>query len=621
MCEFMNRMQKIMLYRIFVSIVLFIIVVILPISGLAGFFAFLIPYLVIGWDVIYKTIKHARKLDIFDENSLMFIATIGAFALNECAEAVMVVLLYQIGELFQDCASDFSRKSISSLMDIWPDYANLKRKDGAIEKVLPNEVKVGDIIVVKPGEKVPLDGVVKKGFSSVDTSSMTGESAPEDLKAGDEIVSGCVNMTGVLEVRVQKAFGESTVVKVLDLIENSKNKKAKSENFIKKFARIYTPCVVIAAALLAIFPVIFFSQGFEIWLERALIFLVISCPCALVISIPMSLFGGIGGASRAGILVKGGNYLETLAKAKTVVFDKTGTLTNGKFSVIDVNSNDFAESELIEIAALAESHIHHPIANSIKSEYGKQIDESRVKNVSQIGGLGAKATVDGNKVCIGNEKFMRDMGVEFDRVDSAGTVVYLTLNGKYIGNIVISDKIKEGSGRAVCELKSRGIDRVIMLTGDRKIIGENVAKQLNIDRCWCELLPNEKVEKLEQFLKNRRSGQSVVFVGDGVNDAPVLSLSDVGIAMGAIGSDAAMEAADVVLMDDDIEKIPLAIKISKKTMNIVKQNIIFSLGVKFVILFLGSLGITNMWLAIFADVGVSMIAILNALRTLKVKNK
>ena len=621
MCEFMNRMQKIMLYRIFLSVVLFIIVVILPISGWLRFFAFLIPYLVVGWDVIYKTVKHACKLDIFDENSLMFIATIGAFALNECAEAVMVVLLYQIGELFQDCASDFSRKSISSLMDIRPDYANLKLENGATRKVLPNEVGIGDIIVVKPGEKVPLDGVVKKGFSSVDTSSMTGESAPRVLEPGDEIVSGCVNMTGVLEVRVQKTFGESTVVKVLDLIENSKNKKAKSENFIKKFAKIYTPCVVIAAFLLAVFPAIFFGQDFEIWLERALIFLVISCPCALVISIPMSLFGGIGGASRAGILVKGGNYLETLARVKTVIFDKTGTLTSGKFSVIDVSSNVMSGPELIEIAALAESHIHHPIANSIKSEYAKPIDESRVKDVRQISGLGVKATVDGNRVCVGNSKFMRDMGVEFDLVDSVGTVVYLTLNGKYIGNIVISDKIKEGARSTVCKLKSWGVDRVVMLTGDRKIIGENVAKQLDIDGCYCELLPNEKVEKLEQFLKNRRLGQSVIFVGDGVNDAPVLSLADVGVAMGAIGSDAAMEAADIVLMDDDIKKIPLAIKISKKTMNIVKQNIIFSLGVKFVILALGSLGITNMWLAIFADVGVSMIAILNALRSLKVKSK
>lgn len=614
----MNRRQKMMLLRVMLSAVFLIAILFFPVSGWTKFFLFLIPYFIIGWDIVYETIKHLCKLDLLDENSLMFIATVGAFALGEYAEAVVVILLYQIGELFQNCAVDYSRKSISSLMDIRPDYANLKSENGVVQ-VDPETVKVGDIIIVKPGEKIPLDGVVENGSSTVDTSSMTGESVPQFFDKGDGVISGYVNISGVLEIRVNKVFGESTVIKVLDLIENAKNRKAKSEKFIRKFAKYYTPCVVLAAVLLAVFPTLIFNQDIGIWIERALIFLVISCPCALVISIPMSLFGGIGGASKNGILVKGGNYLETLSKINTVIFDKTGTLTNGTFEVIAINSVKLTESELIEFAALAELHINHPIANSIKKKYGdREIDESRIIKVTQIDGMGVEALIDENKVCVGNSKLMDHNRITYDINHDIGTIVYIALNGEYVGNIVISDEIKVNSKKAIEQLKKEDIDDIVMLTGDRKIIGESVAQKLEINNCHSELLPNEKVEKLEQYMHNGNCKKTVAFVGDGVNDAPALSLADVGIAMGAIGSQAAMEAADVVLMDDDVGKIPMAIKISRKTMNIVRQNIVFSLGVKAAILSLGAIGITSMWFAIFADVGVSIVAILNALRALRI---
>lgn len=615
----MNQKQKVMFFRILLSAIFLVSILFFPVSGWIKFFLFLIPYFVIGWDVVYKTIKHLCKLDLLDENSLMFIATVGAFALGEYAEAVVVILLYQIGELFQNCAVDYSRKSISSLMNIRPDYANLKCENDILQ-VAPENVKVGDIIIVKPGEKIPLDGVIEKGSSTLDTSSMTGESVPRFFDKGDSVISGYVNISGLLEIRVNKVFGESTVVKVLDLIENAKNKKAKSENFIRKFAKYYTPCVVLAALLLSIFPVILFNQDFGVWIERALIFLVISCPCALVISIPMSLFGGIGGASKNGILVKGGNYLETLSKINIVIFDKTGTLTSGTFDVIAINAINLTELELIEMAALAEFHIDHPIANSIKNKYGQEnIDESRIIKVTQIDGMGVEALIDGNKICVGNSKFMEHNRVKYDINYDIGTIVYVALNGEYVGNIVISDEIKSNSKKAIEKLKKENIEHVVMLTGDRKAIGESVAKKLEIDNCYSELLPNEKVEKLEKYIHEDDGNKKVAFVGDGVNDAPALSLADVGIAMGAIGSQAAMEAADVVIMDDDVGKIPMAVKISKKTMTIVRQNIVFSLGVKAAILLLGAVGITNMWFAIFADVGVSIIAILNALRSLRIK--
>lgn len=616
----MNKKLKIMFLRIMLSAIFLVSIMFLSVDGWTKFFLFLIPYFIIGWDVVYKTIKHLCKFDLLDENSLMFIATVGAFALGEYIEAVVVILLYQIGELFQSCAVDYSRKSISSLMDIRPDYANLKRQNNILQ-VAPETVNVGDIIVVKPGEKIPLDGVIKNGSSTLDTSSMTGESVPTFFNKGDEVVSGYVNISGLLEVEVSKVFSESTVVKVLDLIENAKNKKAKSEEFIRKFAKYYTPCVVLAAFFLAVLPTLVFSQDVGVWIERALIFLVISCPCALVISIPMSLFGGIGGASKNGILVKGGNYLEMLSRINTVVFDKTGTLTNGTFDVIAINPVNMTESELIELAALAETHINNPIANSIKNKYGVQnVDEHRIKKVTQIDGMGVEAIIDDNKVCLGNSKFMEHNRIVYDRdLGNIGTIVYIALNGKYVGNIVIADEIKVNAKKAIEQLNSEGIENVVILTGDRKTIAGSVAKKLGINNCYSELLPNEKVEKLEKFIYNGDCNSRVAFVGDGVNDAPALSLADVGISMGAIGSQAAMEAADVVIMDDNIQKIPMAIKISKKTMNIVRQNIVFSLGVKAVILSLGAVGITNMWFAIFADVGVSIIAILNALRALRIK--
>lgn len=616
----MNKKLKIMFLRVTLSAIFLVSIMFISVDGWTKFFLFLIPYFIIGWDVVYKTIKHLCKFDLLDENSLMFIATVGAFALGEYVEAVVVILLYQIGELFQDYAVDYSRKSISSLMDIRPDYANLKCENNILQ-VAPDTVNVGDVIVVKPGEKIPLDGIIRSGSSTLDTSSMTGESVPKFFDKGDEVVSGYVNISGLLEVEVSKAFSESTVVKVLNLIENAKNKKAKSEKFIRRFAKYYTPCVVLAAFLLAVVPVLILNQDMGIWVERALIFLVISCPCALVISVPMSLFGGIGGASKNGILVKGGNYLEMLSKINTVIFDKTGTLTNGKFDIIDINAVNLTESELIELAALAEMHINNPIANSIKNKYGIQnVDESRIKKVTQVDGMGVEAIVDDNIVCLGNSKFMEHNRVIYDSsFDSIGTVVYISLNGKYVGNIVISDEIKVNSKTAIKQLNDEGIEKLVILTGDRKTIAESVAKKLEINNCYSELLPNEKVEKLEQFINHNYRDSKVAFVGDGVNDAPALSLADVGISMGAIGSQAAMEAADVVIMDDNIQKIPMAVKISRKTMNIVRQNIIFSLGVKAVILSLGAVGITNMWFAIFADVGVSIIAILNALRALRIK--
>ncbi|MDE5600833.1 MAG: cadmium-translocating P-type ATPase [Oscillospiraceae bacterium] len=615
----MDKKQKIVFFRIIISFILFVTANLLSLDKWVRLIAFLIPYTIIGWDIIYKSLRNILKGKVFDENLLMFVATVGALFLGEYPEAVMVMLLYQIGELFQSYAIGRSRKSISSLMDIRPDYANLKIND-EIKKVSPNEVKIGELIVIKPGEKIPLDGLIEVGSSSINTSSITGESIPQDVIPGDRVVSGCINMSGVLEVRVEKEFCESTVNKILDLIENSSSKKTNYENFITKFARYYTPFVVIFAALLAIVPPFLFGENLNDWVERALIFLVISCPCALVISVPLSFFGGIGGASRNGILIKGGNHLENLAKSSIMVFDKTGTLTRGIFDVTAIHPDVLTQSELLEITALTESHINHPISKSIKKAYDKDIDESRVTEVEEILGRGVKALIDGKQSYVGNAELMRDIGIDYEDCNMVGTIVHVAFDGKYAGHIVISDEIKPDARKSIELLKAEGIKKVVMLTGDSKIIGESVAYDLVVDSVYTNLLPIDKVSKVEELLKEKASNLKLAFVGDGINDVPVLSSADVGIAMGGIGSDAAIETADVVLMDDRLLKIPIAIKISKKTMNIVKQNIVFSLGTKSIILLLGALGLTNMWMAIFADVGVSIIAILNAFRTMYIKN-
>ena len=613
----MTKRQKITLIRIIVSGVLLAAAYLLPLEGWWRLPAFVVPYLLVGYDVLWNAVRNIGHGQIFDENFLMCIATIGAFALQEFPEAVFVMLFYQVGELFQSYAVGKSRRSISQLMDICPDYANIRR-DGELVQVEPDEVQIGDIIVVKPGEKVPLDGVVAGGSSSLDTAALTGESLPRSIAEGDEVISGCINLEGLLEVRVTKEFGQSTVSKILELVENSASKKAKTENFITKFARFYTPCVVAAAVLLAVIPPLLFGGVWGEWIERALIFLVISCPCALVISVPLSFFGGIGGASRLGILIKGGNYFEALAKAETVVFDKTGTLTKGVFRVTALHPENCTKEELLETATLAESYSDHPIARSVKEAYGKAVEQSRAVDVKELAGRGISAVIDGKKVLAGNDKLMKESDIPCHPCHKTGTSVHVAADGVYLGHIVISDEIKEDSKAAIQLLKTAGVNKTVMLTGDETAVGEAVAEELGIDEAYTKLLPADKVERVESLLNGNKSG-SLLFVGDGINDAPVLSRADVGVAMGGMGSDAAIEAADVVLMDDKPSKIAAAVKIAKKTMGIVWQNIVFALAVKFIVLILGALGLANMWAAVFADVGVSVLAVLNAMRTLAVK--
>lgn len=612
----MTKKQKKMLLRILSSGILLLIAALLPLEGVFRLLAFLIPYAVIGWDVLWKAVRNIAHGQVFDENFLMAIATVGAFFTGEFPEAVAVMLFYQTGELFQNYAVGKSRQSIASLMDIRPDYANIER-DGKLVQVDPEEVAIGDVIVIKAGEKIPLDGVVLEGTSSVDTAALTGESLPRDVEPGDDVISGCINQSGLLRVQVTKVFGESTVAKILDLVENSSSKKAKAENFISKFARYYTPAVVIAAVLLAVLPPLLTGGSWTEWIHRALIFLVISCPCALVISVPLSFFGGIGGASKSGILVKGGNYLEVLANTEIVVFDKTGTLTKGVFNVTAVHPDKISEARLLELAALAESYSDHPISRSLKDAYGVEIDNSRVSGVEELSGRGVRALVDGSTVCAGNGKLMDEIGVKWHPCHRVGTTVHIAVDGEYAGHIVISDEVKPDAAAAIKALKAQGVRKTVMLTGDAKPVGESVAKELGLDEVHAELLPGDKVDQVENLLKQKSARGKLAFVGDGINDAPVLSRADIGIAMGAMGSDAAIEAADIVLMDDQPSKIAAAIKISQKTLRIVRQNIVFALAVKALVLILGAVGLANMWEAVFADVGVSIIAILNAMRALK----
>ena len=584
--------------------------------ALAAWARFLIPYLVIGWDVLWRAVRNIAHGQVFDENFLMAIATVGALFIGEYAEAVFVMLFYQVGELFQSYAVGKSRQSIAELMEIRPDYANVER-DGAVEQVDPDEVEVGETILIKAGERVPLDGVVLEGRSDLDTAALTGESLPREVQSGDDVISGCVNLTGLLKVRVTKAFEESTVSKILDLVENAGSKKAKAENFITKFARYYTPAVVIAAVALAVLPPLIGAMTWSESLHRALIFLVISCPCALVISVPLSFFGGIGGASKAGVLVKGGAYLEVLSRTQIVVFDKTGTLTKGVFNVTAIHPETCGEDQLLELAALAESWSEHPIARSLREAYGKDVDAGRVADVEERSGRGVRAVVDGTEIFVGNDKLMDDIGVSWHPCHRVGTTVHVASEGEYLGHIVISDEVKEDAARAVSDLKALGVARTVMLTGDAQAVGESVGKQLGLDEVHAQLLPADKVERVEELLAKKTGKGCLAFVGDGINDAPVLSRADVGIAMGGLGSDAAIEAADVVLMDDKPSKIAVAIRIAQKTLVIVRQNIAFALGVKALVLVLGALGQANMWEAVFADVGVSVIAILNAMRAMK----
>lgn len=584
---------------------------------------FVLSYVIVGFEVLVNAIKHIFKGKVFDENFLMSIATIGAFAIGEYPEAVSVMLFYQVGELFQNYAIDRSRKSITSLMDIRPDYAN-KYVDGKIEKVNPTEVQIGDIIVIKPGEKVPLDGYVIEGKTTLDTKALTGEALPREAVEGNEVLSGCINLNGTIKVKVTKKFGESTVSKILDLVENASSKKAKSENFITKFAEYYTPVVVtIALALAIIPPFVMQNQTFSEWLYRALSFLVVSCPCALVISIPLSFFGGIGGASKRGILIKGGNYLEALSKTEVVVFDKTGTLTEGTFEVQEVKvvDKEITKEELLKLAAYAEHYSNHPIAGSVKKAYAKEIDEKQIANSQELSGLGIEVEIEDRHVLVGNEKLMQERNIDFEKAKEIGTALYISIDGKYAGYILIADKIKEDAKITIETLKKRGIKQTVMLTGDRKEVGEAVAKEIGIDKVYTELLPDGKVEKVEELVKQKSEQGKLTFVGDGINDAPVLAISDIGIAMGGLGADSAIEAADVVIMTDEPSKIIDAIKISKKTMRIVKQNIVFAIAVKVAVLILAAFGISTMWQAVFADVGVSVLAILNALRILHVKKK
>ena len=580
---------------------------------------YLVPYGIIGWDVLWRAIRNIKNGQVFDENFLMSVATVGAFGCGEYPEAVAVMLFYQVGELFQSVAVDRSRKSISALMDIRPDYANIEQ-NGELVQVDPEEVSVGDVIVVKAGERVPLDGTVLEGTSSLDTAALTGESLPRDVQAGDEVISGCVNLTGVLHVKVNKPFGESTVAKILDLVENSSSKKAKAENFITKFARYYTPAVVFAALALAALPPLLGMGPWLMWVQRALNFLVVSCPCALVISIPLSFFGGIGGASKQGILVKGGNYLEALAQAGIVVFDKTGTLTKGTFEVTAVHPQQVGEGELLELAALAERFSDHPISRSIQAACQSAPDPNRVTDAKEIAGHGVQAVVDGKAVLAGNQKLMDQFRISFeDTCHHVGTIIHVAVDGVYMGHIVISDQVKEGAEEALRDLKAAGVRKTVMLTGDSQAVGQAVARQLGLDEVHAELLPGDKVDQVEGLLQNKGPKEQLVFVGDGINDAPVLSRADIGVAMGAMGSDAAIEAADIVLMDDDLNKLPVAVRIARKTLRIVRENIVFALAVKFLVLILSAVGVANMWWAVFADVGVSVIAILNSMRMLNAK--
>ena len=627
----MSRKQKKMLIRILTAAVMLIVLSVIPVKGLARFVLYMIPYLVIGYDILWKAVNGVKNRQVFDESFLMAVATVGAVALavyeksGDYTEAIAVMLFYQIGELFQSYAVGKSRRNISELMDIRPDYANIE-KDGKLERVDPDEVGIGTVIIVQPGEKVPIDGVIVEGTSTLNTSALTGESLPRDAKAGDEIISGCINMTGLLKVRTTKEFGESTVSKILDLVENASSRKSRSEEFISKFARIYTPAVCYGALALAFLPPVVrmaalgLSPDWETWIYRALTFLVISCPCALVISIPLSFFAGIGGASKAGILVKGSNYLETLSRTKTVVFDKTGTLTQGVFEVNGIHHSPMENEKLIEYAALVESASSHPISRSLQRAYGKPVDRSRVQDIREISGKGVAGKVDGVEIAAGNDKLMDSLGIPYIGCHSAGTIIHMAVNGTYAGHIVISDAVKPHAREAVQALKAAGVEKTVMLTGDGQKAADQVARELGIDQVYSGLLPAGKVEKVEELLQSQSPASKLAFVGDGINDAPVLGRADIGIAMGAMGSDAAIEAADVVLMDDDPLQVAKAIRISRKCLRIVYQNIIFAIGVKGICLILGALGIASMWLAIFADVGVMILAVLNAIRALFVKN-
>lgn len=639
----MTKKQKNMLTRILVTAIVYVALVaadhmkMLPVvfEGWKRLFLYLIPYFVIGWDILYKAVRNIKNGQVFDENFLMAVATIGAFGVNEYSEAVAVMLFYQVGELFQSYAVNRSRQSISDLMDICPEYANIE-EDGQLKQVDPDDVEVGDIIVIKPGEKIPLDGKVVFGESMVDTSALTGESVPRRVKEGDDLVSGCVNGNGLLRAEVTKEFDDSTVAKILELVENASSKKAHVENFITRFARYYTPAVVIGAVVLAVIPPLFAGQSWSEWVRRACTFLVISCPCALVISVPMSFFSGIGAASKKGVLVKGSNYLETMSKLHTVVFDKTGTLTKGEFKVTEIccadeavndenggnsengaKARDEKQNEVLELAALAESYSDHPISRSIRDAWGKELDQSRLSDAEEISGHGMKVKIDGKTVLAGNGKLMDKEGISYTEYTSVGTVVYVAEDGKFLGSILIADGIKEGVKDAIRGLKRSGVSKTVMLTGDKRNVAEAVAKEIGLDEVHAELLPGDKVDRVEELLRELKENEKLAFVGDGINDAPVLSRADVGIAMGSMGSDAAIEAADVVLMDDDPGKIADIVRISRKTMGIVIQNIVFALGVKFIVLAMGAFGVANMWEAVFADVGVSVIAILNAMRALR----
>ena len=626
----MNKKQKKMLIRILAAAAMMAVLAFIPAEGVLRFALYMVPYLTVGYDILWKALKGIKNRQVFDENFLMAVATVGAVLLaiyegsGDYTEAIAVMLFYQVGEWFQSYAVGKSRRNISELMDIRPDYANIEA-DGKLQKVDPDEVEPGSVIVVQPGEKVPIDGVVIEGTSTLNTSALTGESLPREAKAGDEVVSGCINMSGLLKIRTTKEFGESTVSKILDLVENAASRKSRSEDFISKFARVYTPAVCLSALALAILPPVVrmlfmgLPADWGSWIYRALTFLVISCPCALVISIPLSFFAGIGGASKAGVLVKGSNYLETLSKTRIVVFDKTGTLTQGNFEVSGIHHSEIENEKILEYAALAESASSHPISKSLQRAYGKEIDRARVSDIREIPGGGVIAKVDGQEVAAGNDKLMNQLGVSFIPCHSVGTIIHMAVDGRYMGHIVISDVVKPNAKPAVQALKSAGIRQTVMLTGDAKKVAENVAASLGIDRVYSELLPGDKVEKVEELLRNKPERDKLAFVGDGINDAPVLSRADIGIAMGAMGSDAAIEAADVVLMDDDPMQIAKAIKISRKCLRIVYQNIVFAIGVKLVCLVLGALGFANMWLAIFADVGVMILAVLNAIRALFVK--
>lgn len=610
--------ERIILSRIVLAILLFITAMLFTHSTILKYTVLGMAYLIAGYDIIFKALKNIIKGQVFDENFLMGIATLGAIGIKEYPEAVMVMVLYQIGEYLQDKAVEKSQNSITELMDIRPDYANIK-KDGDLIKISPYEVNIGDTIIVKTGEKIPLDGIIIDGTATLDTSALTGESRPREVKIGDEAISGCINTNGLLKIRVTKEYGQSTVSKILDLVENASSKKTKTENFITKFAKIYTPVVVLAALFLAILPPLIFGSNFSVWINRALTFLVISCPCALVISVPLGFFAGIGGASKCGILVKGSSYLELLSKPETIVFDKTGTLTQGCFKVVKiVQQEDTTKEELLELTAYAESYSNHPIALSIKKAYAKNIDKNRISEISEIAGNGVRAEINGCSILVGNENLLKNHNISYQKANEAGTIVYTTKNNKFLGYIVISDELKEDAQKAIIELKKLKL-QTVMLTGDTEESGLTVAKELNIDKAYTQLLPIDKVDKIEDIIEQKTKNKSVIFVGDGINDAPVLTRADVGIAMGGLGSDAAIEAADVVIMDDKPTKVATAIKIAKQTLTIVKENIAFALGIKVLFLILGAFGFVTMWGAVFADVGVTLIAVLNSLRALKIK--